>query len=66
MEASYIIRLNIKHYKELLKLKSLSEDQRQAALRALAEAEEELPFALEEEAERRREIALSPGFWAKQ
>ncbi len=66
MEASFIIRLNIKHYKELLKLKSLSENQRQAALKALSEAQEELPFALEEEAERRREIGQSPGFWAKQ
>ena len=66
MESSYIIRLHIKHYKELLKLKGLPENQQQAALKALAEAEEELPFALEEEAERRREIDLSPGFWAKQ
>jgi hypothetical protein len=61
MEASYIIRLHIEHYKELLRLKGIPEDQRQAAIKLLAEAQEQLPFAIEEEAERQRMNGLSPG-----
>jgi hypothetical protein len=62
MEASYFIQLQIKHYKELLKLTSLSEEQRQAAIKLLAEAQEQLPFAVEEEDERQRATGLSFGF----
>jgi hypothetical protein len=66
MESSYFIRLTIKHYKEVLKLKGLPEDQRLAATRLLAEAEEQLPFAIEEETERQRQAGRRPGIWAKQ
>ncbi|MGA3306954.1 MAG: hypothetical protein ABSC26_13270 [Stellaceae bacterium] len=59
MEASYIIRLHIEHYKELLRLKGIPEDQRQTAIKLLAEAQEQLPFAIEEEAERQRLTGLS-------
>jgi hypothetical protein len=61
MEASFIIRLHIEHYKELLRLKGLPEEQRQTAIKLLAEAQELLPFAVEEEAERQRVTGLSPG-----
>jgi hypothetical protein len=65
MESSHIVRMTIKHYKEMLKLKDLPEDQRLTAIRLLAEAEEQLPFALEEEAQRERQKVLPSGIWAK-
>jgi hypothetical protein len=46
-EDPYVIRLNIQHYQEALKLPSPPEKRRQL-LRLLAEAQAELPLALAE------------------
>lgn len=43
-EDPYVIRLNIKHYQEMLKL-AIAADARQQILRLLARAQAELPFA---------------------
>ncbi len=50
METSYIIRLNIKHYHELLKLNGVSGEQRPTVVKLLAEALAKLPLAVAEEA----------------
>jgi hypothetical protein len=54
MEASSIIRVNIRHYQELLKLSGLSEKQRLTVVKSLSEAQAELPFAMAEERRMRR------------
>jgi anti-sigma-K factor RskA len=48
-----IIRLNIRHYQELLKLDGTAEAQQQV-MKLLAEAQAQLPFAEAESRERRR------------
>jgi hypothetical protein len=53
MEDPEIIRLNIRHYRELLKLHGTTET-RQQVLKLLAEAQEQLPLALAEAADRKR------------
>jgi hypothetical protein len=40
-----IIRLNIRHYQELIKLKGISDEARQRIVSLLSEAEAQLPFA---------------------
>jgi hypothetical protein len=53
MEAPEIIRLNIRHYEELLKLHRTGE-KRQQVMKLLAEARAQLPLAMAEAAERKR------------
>ena len=48
-ESSYIIRLNIRHYQALLKLRNVSEARRLAVEKLLAEAESQLPLAVSDE-----------------
>jgi hypothetical protein len=58
MEASHIIRLNINHYQELLKLKGdMADGLRPQVTKMLAQAQEQLPLAVAEEFER----GLKPG-----
>jgi hypothetical protein len=52
-EDPHIIRLNIRHYKELLKL-YCTEETRQQILEMLARAQEQLPLAMSEALERQR------------
>jgi hypothetical protein len=49
-EDPYVIRLNIRHYQEALRLPAPPE-KRQVLLRLLAEAQDELPLALAEQGE---------------
>ncbi len=53
MEDPHIIRLNIRHYRELLNLHS-TEETRQQVLKLLARAQEQLPLAMAEAHERNR------------
>ncbi len=53
MEDPAIIRLNIRHYQELLKLRSTAET-REQVLKLLAEAQAQLALAIAEAAGRKR------------
>ena len=53
MEDPEIIRLNIRHYQELLTLNRVPE-MRQQVIKLLAEAQAQLPDAMAEASERRR------------
>ena len=59
MESSHIIRLNIEHYRAMLKLNSLTEELRPQVIQLLAEAQAQLPLAEAEEFERERQVAFS-------
>jgi hypothetical protein len=58
MEASYLIELDIRHYRELLNRDSLTEAQRSQVMKLLADAQMKLLLAVEEESERGREGGL--------
>ena len=53
-ETSYIIRLNIRHYRELLKLSIMTEEKRPIVMKLLADAEAQLPIAIARENEPKR------------
>jgi hypothetical protein len=59
MESSHIIRLNIEHYRGMLKLNSLTEELRPQVIQLLTEAQAQLPLAEAEEFERERQVAFS-------
>jgi hypothetical protein len=48
-EASVIIRMNIMHYQELLKLFGTEDKRRSTVIQLLAEAQTQLPLAVAEE-----------------
>jgi len=58
MESSYIVQLNIQHYRELLKHNSVAEELRPVVRKLLAEAEAQLPLAQAEESLRRHHTGL--------
>jgi hypothetical protein len=57
MEDPEIIRLNIRHYQELLKLHATAETHQQVR-KLLAEAQAQLPLAIAETAERKHWAAM--------
>jgi len=52
-EAPYIIRMNIRHYEELLKVCGVGDERRPTVTKLLAEAQTQLPLAAAAESDGR-------------